>query len=133
MLLHLDAYRIKEPVEVDELGLDEQALTATLADIEPAGALQPESLWDRKALEQRYVAQLEALAESTVRLSGLESVAAATETLLVGRAVTREILLDPLLPEELVDTDLRRQLVEAMRRYDRAGKTFWRALYKQYS
>ena len=50
----------------------------------------------------------------------------ACETLLVGRAVTRDILLDPLLPEALVNTALRREMIEAMRAYDRRGKAFWR-------
>jgi len=36
-------------------------------------------------------------------------------------------VLDPLLPEELLAGDERDALVEAMRRYDKAGRRVWAA------
>ena len=118
---------------LQELGLDAAAFSSTLTKLEPQSAFQSANLWDRQALEHEYATHLSALSESTARLSEFSDVEAAKETLLVGRAVTRLILLDPLLPKELVNADLRRQLVQSMRKYDRKGKAFWRALFKRFN
>jgi phenylacetic acid degradation operon negative regulatory protein len=118
---------------LQELGLDAAAFSSTLTKLEPQSAFQPAKLWDRQALEQEYATHLSALSESTARLLELTDVEAAKETLLVGRAATRLILLDPLLPRELVNVDLRQQMVQSMRSYDRRGKGFWRALFKRFN
>ena len=116
-----------------DLGLDEEAFVCVLSDLRPREAFDASQLWDREHIEQTYRNHIRALADSTRRLSGLDDQAAAKEILLLGRAVTRDILLDPLLPEALVDTSLRRQMVNDMRDYERWGKPFWRALYDAYN
>jgi phenylacetic acid degradation operon negative regulatory protein len=118
---------------LQELGLDTAAIGYTIQGLMPGHAFNTEQLWDRHALQQRYAGHLHTLTEVSARLPGLAEQEAAKETLLVGRAVTREILLDPLLPEELVDTGLRQQMVNAMKKFDRVGKIFWRALFKKYN
>ena len=45
--------------------------------------------------------------------------------LLGGRAI-RELAFDPLLPEPIVRGELRRGLIDEMRRYDAAGRRVWR-------
>lgn len=116
-----------------ELGLDDDALAAVVSELLPREAIDAASLWDRAALEARYTDHLQALSASMAKLASLPAEHAATETLLLGRAVTRDILLDPLLPDELVNTTLRRNMVEAMRQYDRQGRSFWRAFYKAHN
>ncbi|MEM9620275.1 MAG: PaaX [Pseudomonadota bacterium] len=59
-------------------------------------------------------------------LEGTDAVEIGKETLLLGRAVTRQILLDPLLPDEMIDTKLRQRMINTMREYDGLGKSFWR-------
>lgn len=113
------------------LGLDDVALASTLANLVPTDAFQIESLWDSQQLEARYLQHLTALADSSSKLPSLDSQTAASETLLLGRAITRDILLDPLLPSGMVDTKLRAQMIDAMRDYDRLGKKLWRAFYQQ--
>ena len=66
-------------------------------------------------------------------MTTLDPEGAAIETLFLGRAVTRDILLDPLLPDELVDAGLRKAMVDAMQRYDRRGRAFWREFYRSYN
>ncbi len=112
------------------LGLDADANAFVLT--EPVQPPEPNALWDIRGLEAGYRQQLEALAQSKARLSELDNAAAARETLLLGRAVTRRILLDPLLPDELLDTSLRREMVSAMRQYDRLGKALWRNVYRSH-
>jgi len=94
-----------------------------------AGGSDFTNLWSAPQLEAGYRQHLTAMAESTARVAQLDAVAAAKETLLVGRAVTRDIVLDPLLPDALVDAQLRRRMIKAMEKYDRLGKRSWRAFY----
>ncbi len=50
-----------------------------------------------------------------------------SESFLLGGEALRQIVLDPLLPAPIVDVDARRALVDAMRRYDRIGRRYWKA------
>jgi phenylacetic acid degradation operon negative regulatory protein len=62
---------------------------------------------------------------SEARLPRLPADAAMVESFLLGGRVIRELVLDPLLPEPLAPEEQRRTLVQAMRRYDRAGRGAW--------
>lgn len=109
------------------LGLDKSAGLYRVA--ETVGGPSFATLWDTDDLTARYQRHIDALARSTRGIADLSPRAAARETLLVGRAAIRDILRDPLLPAELVDSRLRRELVTRMKQYDRLGKSCWRAFY----
>lgn len=111
-----------------ELGLDDQAVTCNISEMIPAET-RLHTLWDRAELEDRYRMLLQALTDSIQRLPNLTDTQAGKETLLLGRAVTRQILLDPLLPAEMVDAQLRQQMVQSMCEYDELGKNFWRTFH----
>ena len=115
-----------------ELGLVPGSLCAQIRQFAPPEQLDPEALWQTAALTQRYHDNVRILRESTERIHDLDDAAAARETLLIGREVTRAILLDPLLPDALVDADARRQMIDAMRGYDRIGKAYWREFFQQH-
>jgi phenylacetic acid degradation operon negative regulatory protein len=85
------------------------------------------SLWDVSALEAGYAEIRARLAVSAERLSSLSTEEAMAESFRLGGEAVRRIVLDPLLPEPIVDTDARRALVDEMRRYDRIGRECWRA------
>lgn len=108
-----------------ELGLESEALTYQIAAFTPADSIRFD-LWPIKDLERRYRDNLVALSDSTTRLAQASEEELGRETLLLGRAVTRDILLDPLLPPEMIDVSLRKEVVQAMRAYDKMGKQFWR-------
>ncbi|HEX7035859.1 MAG TPA: type IV toxin-antitoxin system AbiEi family antitoxin domain-containing protein [Pseudomonadales bacterium] len=116
--------------ELVGLGLDREALVVVIDQADPTRPFEPERLWDTAALERRYADDRRRLEESTARVAELDVQSAARETLLVGRAVMHDILIDPLLPETLVDVAARRRLIAAMRAYDRLGKRCWRAFYR---
>ena len=115
-----------------ELGLVPGSLCARVSELAPEDSLDPAILWQTETLADRYRENIRLLEESTVRLADLDDSAAARETLLIGRAVTRHILLDPLLPDALVDAAARRQMVGAMREYDRLGKAYWREFFSRH-
>lgn len=120
-----------------ELGLSEQAPLLDVAELASPEPLQPDRLWPISDLEDGYRANLRLLEASTERLGGFDDNfatpdLAARETLLIGRAVTRDILLDPLLPEALIDTRLRGEMIDKMKAYDRVGKRLWRNFYHRH-
>lgn len=119
-----------------DLGLEPAALTYTMTDLAPKDTVDY-GLWDRSGLAERYRRNHNWLKESHALLAMAADERANEEigrtTLLLGRAVTRDILLDPLLPQEMVDVSLRQQMVEEMRRYDRLGKNFWRHFEVQHN
>ena len=108
-----------------ELGLEPAAVSCHVSELFPEDVIRPH-LWNVAALEDRYRQNISTIESSVQRCKSFTEEEVGRETLQIGRAVTRDILLDPLLPEALVDVALRRQMVEAMRGYDRLGKTFWR-------
>ena len=87
---------------------------------------QARSLWDVETLEAGYRASRDRLVASTERLSSLSEVEAMAETFRFGGEAVRRIVLDPLLPEPIIDTRARRALVDAMRDYDRLGRECWK-------
>ena len=113
------------------LGLDARATTVIISSVAPEQAVDPATLWDAGGLETRYRSHIDALAASSQRLPTLDLHAAARETLLLGRAVTHDILTDPLLPEALVDTTLRAEMIVRMKAYDRLGKRTWRQFFEE--
>jgi phenylacetic acid degradation operon negative regulatory protein len=119
---HLPALR----GELVELGLHPDALLVRLDEADPDHPFDPAVLWDVASLERGYADNCTRLAASTARLAELDVQSAARESLLVGRAVMRDILTDPLLPASMVDAAARRRMIDAMRAYDRLGKACWR-------
>lgn len=112
------------------LGLDPDACVLHVAELEPHGFIDPQALWDTAALERGYAEWLRELADSTRRVPAMDVESAARETLLVGRAVLKVILADPLLPGELIDARQRGTLIDAMKSYDALGKRCWREFYR---
>ena len=114
------------------LGLSEASWLARVSEFEPAGFPDAAEMWNIMALEKLYQANIDALAASGESLARQDANAAARETLLLGRQITRDILLDPLLPDQLIDGDLRRRMISAMHDYDRIGKAFWRSFFERH-
>ncbi len=114
------------------LGLHRDSLCAQVRTFDPSDVLDPAVLWDTRRLSQRYKRHIRLLSESTRRLESMAEDAAARETLLVGRQVTRDILLDPFLPDALVDAASRRQMISTMIDYNEIGRSHWRAFYERH-
>ncbi|MEQ1504897.1 MAG: PaaX family transcriptional regulator [Myxococcota bacterium] len=83
-------------------------------------------LWSGLALDQRYRTHIERLDATTVRIAGLPVDEAARESFVVGSRAIHDIVLDPLLPEPLVDPDLRERFVRRMSEFDDFGREAWR-------
>jgi phenylacetic acid degradation operon negative regulatory protein len=108
------------------LGFAPAPMAFRLTDLDSDLDARARSLWDVATLEAGYRASRERLEESTERLSSLSEVEAMAETFRLGGEAVRRIVLDPLLPESIVDVPARRALVEAMQRYDILGRDCWK-------
>ncbi len=114
------------------LGLDPSASLLTLSELDAATERRARGLWDAQALSDGYRTSLEALAVSTARLGDLPEAEAMRESFLLGGRVLQQLVLDPLLPAEILDPTDRDALVEAMRRYDRLGRRAWAGLLARF-
>ena len=84
---------------------------------------------DVDAMQSTYRAALALVRKSQARLSTLPLNDAARESILVGRTVIRTIVRDPLLPEEMMTSDRRAELVAAMRTYQSSARLVWRRVF----
>ncbi len=109
------------------LGYSPAPMAFELAGLDSERDAHARSLWNVATLEAGYRSSRERLMKSIERLSSLSETEAMAETFLLGGEAVRRIVLDPLLPEPIVDTTARRALVDAMRRYDRIGRDCWKA------
>jgi phenylacetic acid degradation operon negative regulatory protein len=107
------------------LGLEASAPVFVVSELEPALETRARSLWDTDGLRAEYRELRAALATSERQLAALPPPEALVESFLLGGRALRVLALDPLLPEPLVPSADRRALVQAMERYDRAGRRVW--------
>jgi len=107
------------------LGLDGGASVFGMTDLTAADRDRARRLWRVAHLATAYRAARSRLERSETRLPRLPQPAAMTETFRLGGHVIRLLARDPLLPAELSPEHDRDRLVEAMQRYDRAGRRLW--------
>ena len=126
-------------IELDELhrelitlGVPPGTPLFAVAEIDDASAQRARALWDARELVAAYRRSCAELAESEARLAHSPIGKAMAESFLLGGRVIRQLVLDPLLPEPIIDVGERRALVAAMRRYDKIGHGFWRAFFSEY-
>ncbi len=108
-----------------ELGLPPAALVMRLAELDPEREREARGLWDVEALLRSYRRSLRLLERSEERLARADVATGMVESFELGGQVIRQLVEDPLLPEELIPVEPRRRLVHAMRRYDRCGRRLW--------
>ncbi len=114
------------------LGLPETAPVFALGELDPETDARARALWSSERLVASYRESAAAIAGSEKRIGKLTAPEAMAESFLLGGQVIRQLVLDPLLPESIVAGDERRALVAAMRRYDRIGRSHWRAFFGEY-
>jgi phenylacetic acid degradation operon negative regulatory protein len=118
--------------ELASLGLPASAPVLAIAELDSGADGRARGLWDARRLVADYRRSAAELAASEVRLPALSVRAAMIESFLLGGRVIRQLVLDPLLPEPIVETAERRALVGAMRRYDKVGNACWRGFFADY-
>ncbi len=115
-----------EQLVIDLQALDLDAIQGSFRIEQADDSCQREliSLWDSLVLDKEYQQRLVQLRDANERLTNA-SPALLSETMELGSDTVRFLLMDPLLPEELVNHDNRRALVAAMVDYDAKGRKLW--------
>ncbi len=111
--------------ELAGLGLDAQATILAGCVAQSADDARFRALWSPDLLEDGYRFWIGELEASEARTAAMPVTEAARETFLLGQSVIRAINSDPLLPDDLVDTELRGTLVNAMVRYNAMALQHW--------
>ena len=112
--------------ELQDLGLHIDAHLFVVSNMEDALGSKALTLWENDRLEHIYSKNIEILNKSAEGLRNLSQESALVETLFIGRSVIRDIVLDPLLPKELVDVASREAMVKSMVAYDEIANKMWR-------
>jgi phenylacetic acid degradation operon negative regulatory protein len=108
------------------LGLDAHTPVFVARDFDTRRESRARRLWSGAALARGYRDGVQKLQRSISRLASLSPEAAAREAFLLGDQAIRQLVFDPMLPEPLVDVEMRRAFAEALRDYDAAGLRAWR-------
>lgn len=111
------------------LGLDGSAQIFLARDFADGDLDRIDGLWDRDALNAGYRDTHARLTDWLEHRQHLELETAARESFLLGGDAIRRLVFDPLLPEPMVDTEARRQLLATTRHFDQVGQAIWQQLF----
>jgi len=111
--------------ELGALGLDADAPVFRMEELSHDQERHARSLWDSPGLEQTYSRLHGDLTISLDRLEELPLNDSVREAFLLGREGIRHVVLDPLLPEPLVDEDKRSSMVNVLQNYCDKGLNLW--------
>ena len=88
-------------------------------------------LWNPAALLRSYTEQTKTLQNWLKNQPKLSIEVAAKESYLLGSQAIRAVRHDPLLPEELVDTQARAEFFDTVVKFDQVGKAIWQQFHEQ--
>lgn len=111
--------------ELHALGLDPEASVFLMQDLSAEEELRARAMWDSPQLEETYSKLHGELSHSMGRLEELPLDASLREVFLLGREGIRHVVLDPLLPNPLVDEDKRSAMVGTLQDYCDKGTNLW--------
>ncbi len=116
--------------ELFALGLDADASVFRMEELNPDQERRARSLWDSPSLEQAYSKLQGDLTGSMKHLESLPLNDSVREAFLLGREGIRQVVLDPLLPEPLIDEDKRSSMVGVLNDYCDRGLNLWARFLK---
>ncbi len=111
--------------ELVALGLDPHASVFKMEELNPDQEQRARALWDCPALEGSYSKLHGDLSVSLRHLEELPLNDSVREAFLLGREGIRQVVLDPLLPQPLIDEDKRSAMVEVLQSYCDKGLKLW--------
>ncbi len=115
----------KTAARLQDIGLEAESLLISATDVSGPDDFDPAKLWDRAKIETGYQDLIGAMDDVSRHAKDTAIEDLARKTLLLGDQVIKHINLDPLLPKELVDTRLRRKLIERRIKFDELGIKTW--------
>lgn len=108
------------------LGMAPDSIVFAGRDFDAGMEARMRALWDVAELEEGYRSLIRLLERSRASLARKGTEAAAREAMVVGRALIRAVVHDPLLPEAIQPPQARRALIDAARGYQTDARDLWR-------
>jgi phenylacetic acid degradation operon negative regulatory protein len=115
---------------LETLGLDDEAMVFGLQS--PCHRLtgRMQQLWGLSALNQAYRHDSERLQAWMRHAEQLPPDQSAREAYLLDRVAVRQVVWDPLLPDEWVDAPARAAFFATVRDFDAAGRALWQRFFR---
>ena len=110
---------------LNSLGLDKNAMVFNASEFTPIINNKALSLWQTDELELSYQQGLIDIECSLQQLPDYSLDDAAKISYLVGDEALQRLVFDPLLPEPLIDVNLRKAFREKVIEYDKIGADIW--------
>lgn len=111
--------------ELTAFGVDPHTMVFSLANLNDEQERTARTLWDGPTLESTYSELHGDLTMSLDRLDGIPLNDSVREAFLLGRKGVRHVVLDPLLPEPLIDEGKRTSMVNVLQEYCDKGLHLW--------
>ena len=113
------------------LGLDPSAPVFRIDSFDAPTDATARALWNIGEIRAGYRTTMQRLERSGRRLANQPIKKTMVECFELGGAALRQMAFDPLLPEPLIPSATRRAFVDAVRRYDKLGWTFWNRFMRE--
>lgn len=94
--------------------------------------LDPRALWSASTLEKNYQTQIALLNTSLASIESADLAKKFRDSFILGGHCIHTLAIDPLLPDEMINIQLRDELTQLMKSYDRVCRPFWQQLFLQY-
>lgn len=111
--------------ELTSFGLDPATMVFRLADLSESQEQAARTLWDSPGLESTYAELHGDLTMSLGRLEEIPLIDSVREAFMLGRKGIRQVVLDPLLPEPLIDEGKRTSMVNVLQEHCDKGLQLW--------
>ncbi len=118
--------------ELFELGLPAGDVVCRMGDFCAGDYETVCSLWDVEVMVEEHRRLRREIELGAARLPSLAVEEAMVESFLLGGRALRQLVNDPLLPEEICPSGERIALLSSMRAYDRLGRLAWSELLKRW-
>ncbi|MCO7224228.1 PaaX family transcriptional regulator C-terminal domain-containing protein [Pleionea sp. CnH1-48] len=116
-----------------QLGLEEEALVFRVTDFDTNQLADIHQLWNVAKMEHTYVEMRRTLNEWLDNLESMSSEEVIQESFLLGEQAIRLMVFDPLLPDSMIDGELRLAFFNDLLNFDTVGRDVWRSIIKECS
>jgi len=111
--------------KLHQLGMEAEASVFRINTFARGSEPDPSLLWSSEALEENYRGHIHTMRTWRVGMERKTLDEQARECFLIGDEVLRSIAYDPRLPVEMLNTQLRRDMINEMAEFDDLGKKIW--------
>ena len=115
-------------IRLESMGLENGAIHLKISDFEPAVKSGIPGLWNFSDLNSGYTKSTTTLQNWLNQYESLEIQEAARQSFMLGNEAIKQMIYDPLLPEEWINGTARQAFIEILKEFDNTGHSIWRTV-----